>query len=149
MIGLKDSSGDTEHFEKFARQLDFKKDFYLMQGKEDQIIKALQCGGSGFVASLVQIEPRPFVALYNAFRQGDTAQAVALQQQITGLLELVNDCYKRRPESSTLFHLLNIVLVSRGVCRNILLKHEGDCPIWLQDCAYRAVELCTAQVIAS
>ena len=98
-------------------------------------------GASGFVVSLVQIDPRPFVALYRAAEAGDHARAGAIQRKITELLGVVEGCFARRPETSTLFHLLNYALQARGVCANILLDHEGECPGWLADDARRALEI--------
>lgn len=62
-IGFKDSSGDLERFRALAGMLEGKRDFYLLQGKEHLLADALEGGASGFVVSLVQIEPGPFVAL--------------------------------------------------------------------------------------
>jgi hypothetical protein len=52
----------------------------------------------------------------------------------------------RRPETSTLFHILNAALIKRKVCSNILLEHEGECPAWLTEKVDEAVQLCSAIV---
>ena len=39
------------------------------------------------------------------------------------------------------FHFLNQALRQRGVCDNILLEHDGDCPPWLAENARQAVEI--------
>jgi len=57
-------------------------------------------------------------------------------------MNLLNGCFERRPEASTLFHFLNAVLRYRGICKNILLSHEGECPDWIKNEALKALELC-------
>jgi 4-hydroxy-tetrahydrodipicolinate synthase len=141
VIGFKDSSSDLERFRELARMLGDDSRFYLLQGKEHLLANSLRAGASGFVVSLVQIDPRPFVALYRAVEAGDQAQADAIQARIADLLALVDDAFRRRPETSTLFHLLNQALRARGVCENILLEHEGECPGWLVEAAERALEI--------
>jgi 4-hydroxy-tetrahydrodipicolinate synthase len=141
VIGFKDSSADLERFRELARVLGDASRFYLLQGKEHLLADSLRAGASGFVVSLVQIDPRPFVALYRAVEAGDQGRADAIQGRIAALLALVDDAFGRRPETSTLFHLLNQALRARGVCDNILLEHEGECPGWLVETARQALEI--------
>ena len=47
--------------------------------------------------------------------------ADSLQAEINKVIELVRETIERRPESSTLFHMLNYALQKRGICENILL----------------------------
>ena len=141
IVGFKDSSSDIGRFAQMARLLEGGRDFYLLQGKEHLLADALRIGASGFVVSLVQIDPHPFVALYRAAEAGDPDRAEAIQSKITELLGVVESSFARRPETSTLFHLLNWALRARGVCDNILLDHEGACPGWLADNACQALEI--------
>jgi len=144
VIGFKDSSADLDRFRELARMLGHASRFYLLQGKEHLLADSLRAGASGFVVSLVQIDPRPFVALYRAVEAGDQQQADATQSRISDLLALVDGAFQRRPETSTLFHLLNQALRMRGVCENILLEHEGECPGWLEEAAQRALQIMQA-----
>jgi dihydrodipicolinate synthase/N-acetylneuraminate lyase len=139
VIGIKDSSSDMDRFSEMLELLTGLEDFYLLQGKEHLLAESLLNGASGFVVSLLHIDPRPFVYLYQAVRRGDSERARRLQKGITTVLRLVEDSFKRRPETSTLFHFLNCALRQRRVCDNILLEHEGDCPRWLADKARLAV----------
>jgi dihydrodipicolinate synthase/N-acetylneuraminate lyase len=141
VIGFKDSSADLARFRELARVLGDASRFYLLQGKEHLLADSLRAGASGFVVSLVQIDPRPFVALYHAVEAGDQQQADAIQSRISDLLSLVESAFQRRPETSTLFHLLNQALRMRGVCENILLEHEGECPGWLEEAAQQALKI--------
>jgi 4-hydroxy-tetrahydrodipicolinate synthase len=141
VIGFKDSSADMERFRELARVLGDASRFYLLQGKEHLLADSLRAGASGFVVSLVQMDPRPFVHLHDAVLAGDQERADAIQERISGLLALVDDAFRRRPETSTLYHLLNQALRARGVCENILLEHEGQCPGWLEETARRGIEI--------
>ena len=62
------------------------------------------------------------------------------------LMMLVVKSFEERPEISTLFHLLNNALRTRGVCENILLDHEGPCPPVLTERAARMLEICDQAV---
>ena len=141
VIGIKDSSADMDRFREMSDVLSGSQDFYLLQGKEHLLAESLLLGASGFVVSLLHIDPRPFVSLYQAARGGDAEKARRLQGGITTVLRLVEDSFQRRPETSTLFHFLNCALRRRRVCDNILLDHEGDCPEWLADKARLAVAI--------
>ena len=141
VIGFKDSTGDRERFHHLLGALADLPDFYMLQGKEHLLEESLRAGASGFVVSLVHIDPRPFVALYSAARAGDTKRAGEFQTRITEILDLVNASISRRPETSTFFHFLNECLRAHGVCPNIVLEHEGPCPAWLAENARKAMEI--------
>ena len=93
---------------------------------------------------MIHIQPRLFVALYNAVRERKTDRAAAIQEAINKAMALVRGSIERRPESSTLFHMLNYALIQRGVCENILLDHDGEGPLWLIENARQAYEYCEA-----
>jgi dihydrodipicolinate synthase/N-acetylneuraminate lyase len=153
IIGFKDS---TEDFERFQWLLSaavpcFRKGevhdragFLLLQGKERLLADSLRRGASGFVVSLLHIDPRPFVALSQAVRAGRDEEADRYQEAIKHLLDLIEGCFARRPETSTFFHLLNWALKHHGICENILLDHEGECPDWLADAGRQALDICRA-----
>ena len=128
IAGLKDSSGDFDNFKKVLEILSDNPDFYLLQGKEHLLADSLLAGASGLVVSFLNIAPHPFVALYHAVQSKDIKSAVRIQSRITAAYEIVKRCFVRRPESSTLSHILNFCLTKRRICDNILLNHEGECP---------------------
>jgi len=142
VIGFKDSSADYARFVDLLSVLNSQPDFYLMQGKENILGNSILRGASGLVCSLLHITPEPFVNLYLAASTGKQAQAETLQEKITAIMEIVEYSFSKCSESSTLFHILNYALKTRGVCDNILLEHEGDCPKWLADEAKKATEIC-------
>jgi 4-hydroxy-tetrahydrodipicolinate synthase len=142
VIGFKDSSADYERFKALIDALQSFPNFYLMQGKENLIAESLRIGASGFIVSLLHIDPRPFVGLYRAVRAGDDQLADSLQAQINKVIELVRETIDHRPASSTLFHMLNYALQQRGICNNILLGHDEDAPAWVIENTQKVIDLC-------
>ncbi|NOZ50045.1 MAG: dihydrodipicolinate synthase family protein [Chloroflexi bacterium] len=144
IVGIKDSTADFVRFKKLLTGLGDLSDFYVFQGKERFLADSLLAGASGFVVSLVQIDPRPFVALHRAVRSGKIEVARRIQAEISKVTGLIEESFKQRPETSTLFHFLNWSLRHRRICDNILLDHEQDCPPWLADTARKVFEICKA-----
>ena len=139
IAGFKDSSANYVQFVKLLDALKSVPGFHLLQGKEPYLKDSLAAGASGFVVSLLHVDPRPFVALARAVRAGDTATADRLQAAILKVFDLINECFKQRPESSTLFHFLNEALSLRGVRVNLRLAYEADCPDLIAQRARAAV----------
>jgi 4-hydroxy-tetrahydrodipicolinate synthase len=144
IVGFKDSTADFDRFKKLLTGIGDIYEFCVLQGKERFLADSLIEGASGFVVSLLQIDPRPFVALNKAVCSGKTELAHRIQAEINKVVVLVEESFEQRPETSTLFHFLNWSLRHRGVCDNILLDHDGDCPPWLAECARKAFEICEA-----
>ena len=142
VIGFKDSSADMERFKGLLDVLQTFPDFYLMQGKENLISESLQMGASGFIVSLLHIDPTPFVNVYRAVRQGDVKTAELNQDVINQVISLVRKCIDQRSESSTLFNMLNYALRKRGTCNSIMLDHDDTAPAWLLENTQRAIEIC-------
>lgn len=139
IAGFKDSSANYGNFKQLLDALGEKvPDFYLLQGKEHLLKDSLAAGASGFVVSLLQVNPQPFVTLYDAVQSHDAEKAEHAQKVITGIMECLKSCFAKQPETSTLFHFLNAALNRRGIKVNILLEHEGPCPDWI------AVQACHA-----
>jgi 4-hydroxy-tetrahydrodipicolinate synthase len=142
IIGLKDSSSDMNRFRELVTALENNEDKCLFQGKEHLLAESILIGASGIVVSLLHVDPRLFVSLYRAARSGDRNKALRIQNVIIRVMNLVVGCLDRRPETSTLFHFLNNTLKIRGVCENIIIEHEGECPDWLWDESVKAVDIC-------
>ena len=143
IIGFKDSSANYDNFKLLLTMLNEEiPDFYLIQGKEHLLKDSLSSGASGLVVSLLHVEPRLFVALYNAVQENDMETAGRIQQTITKALECLKSCVARQPEFSTLAHFLNTALNTRGIDVNICLDHEGQCPDWIAEQAKKALAIC-------
>ena len=139
IIAFKDSSADFGRFTEMLSALEDQPDFLLFQGKENLLLDSLRLGASGFIVSLLHLSPAGFVDLYRAARDGDLDTARLIQKRIDEILGLVKESIEKRPESSTLFHILNYALRQRGVCENLLLEQDGEPPLWL---IQKSVEIC-------
>jgi dihydrodipicolinate synthase/N-acetylneuraminate lyase len=141
VVGFKDSSADFDRFKSLLQRVSCTENFSILQGKERFLADSLLAGASGFVVSLLQIDPRPFVSLSRAARAGEVDRAQRIQVEVSKVMDLLEESLKRRPETSTLFHFLNWCLRERGICDNILLEHERSCPDWLAENARGAFEI--------
>jgi 4-hydroxy-tetrahydrodipicolinate synthase len=144
IVAFKDSSADFERFKELISALERYPDFLLFQGKENLIFDSLRLGASGFIVSLIHLAPAAFIRLYKATRAGEFNLAAQIQDQIGQMLALVRESIEKRPESSTLFHMLNYAVRQRGICENILLEQDEESPPWLIQNSQKAVEICIA-----
>jgi dihydrodipicolinate synthase/N-acetylneuraminate lyase len=142
IIGFKDSSADFERFQALAESLQQIENFHLFQGKENLLADSLRIGASGFIVSLIHLEPAPFVNLYKAVRAENYEVGNRIQTEINKVIQLVKETIQRRPESSTLFHMLNYAVKQRNRCNGILLEHEGESPAWVIENTQRAIQIC-------
>lgn len=142
ILAFKDSSADFERFKELLAALEQHPGFLLFQGKENLLFDSLRLGASGFIVSLIHLAPATFIGLYRATRMGDLERAAAIQAGIDQVITLVRESIEQRPESSTLFHMLNYAVRQRGVCDNLLLPQDDAPPEWLIHNAKMAVDLC-------
>lgn len=152
IAGYKDSTNEFSRFSALLQALKDRDDFYILQGKERWLLESLKNGASGFVVSLIHIYPPLFMDLYQFARKGEWDKAAVLQAAIDELIDMVVKMFESRPETSTLFHFINQVLVKRGVCKNIVLGHEGECPDMIRKNAELALQICiqsTAKYISA
>lgn len=132
VVGFKDSSANYDTFRQLLDTLSTAKpDFYLMQGKELLLKDSLQAGASGLVVSMLHVDPRPYVMLYNAVQEGDTCTADRMQESISEMFCCFKGCLDQAGRFSTLIHFMNTTLNDRGIDVNLRLNHEGDCPDWI------------------
>jgi len=143
VTGFKDSSGEMESFGRLAGALANLDDFCLLQGKEHLLAESLLAGASGFVVSLVHVDPGMFVQLYQAARARKMNRVERIQESVSMLMQVLVSAFEQRPEISTMFHFLNYILHKKGVCQNIVLEHEGECPDVAVEKAEEAMQLCS------
>jgi 4-hydroxy-tetrahydrodipicolinate synthase len=141
VVGMKDSTADEGRLHELMGAIRDAKGVYFLQGREHLLAPTMLSGGSGVVTTFSHFSPRPFVTLCGSALSGGKETAQAVQKEITRLYELVVRCLEKRPGISTLYHMVNISLQKRHVCRNIMLEHEGECPGWLREETARALEI--------
>ncbi len=88
VLGIKDSTGDREHFRRLLELKTAHDGFSVLQGAEVAAGEALLAGADGVVAGLANLEPEPFVQMLEAARRGDEARVRVLQARVAALWEL-------------------------------------------------------------
>ncbi len=88
VLGIKDSAGNFEAFQKFLAVKQARPTFRVLQGDESLAAASLLQGADGLVPGMSNFVPRLFVSLHQAAAKGDTATCVDLQRQITDLAAL-------------------------------------------------------------
>ena len=66
IIGLKDSSGDLDYFQKIRQITRERADWTLLMGPEHLLAKSIELGGDGGVSGGANVCPRLFVELFEA-----------------------------------------------------------------------------------
>lgn len=76
--GVMDSSGDLDRIPELAA-IGRERPFAVFQGRDHQLLPALERGAAGAMSPAANVAPRVFVELYRAFRAGETDKAGRLQ----------------------------------------------------------------------
>jgi 2-dehydro-3-deoxy-D-pentonate aldolase len=71
IVGLKDSGGDLDYFEKALALKELRPDWSILIGPEAMLAEAIRLGGDGGVAGGANICPDLFVQLVDAVRRQD------------------------------------------------------------------------------
>jgi dihydrodipicolinate synthase/N-acetylneuraminate lyase len=81
IVGIKDSSGDLEYFEKVFRLKEQRPDWTIMMGPEHLVPKAIKMGADGGVNGGSNVEPELFVSVFKPDMQGDEARLEDLMRR--------------------------------------------------------------------
>lgn len=85
IIGLKDSSGDLQYFDRLVELKRERPDWSVFIGPEHLLQAALERGGDGGVNGGANFHPRLFVNLFTAWQAGDAATVATLQRELLAL----------------------------------------------------------------
>lgn len=88
VVGIKDTVADPQHTLKILELA--PKGFSVFPGSEVTLQAAMEAGASGMILGSTNIDPRPAVELYDAYRSGDTARAHALLPKVVSFLQLLS-----------------------------------------------------------
>ena len=81
IIGIKDSSGDIENLKSYLK-LNERDDFSILVGSDSLILESLECGADGAVAATSNVLTTTDLAIYHAFKSGETQKARNYQLSI-------------------------------------------------------------------
>jgi len=89
VIGIKDTSKDMDRFEAYISTMG--PDFRSIVGADSLFFPSLTVGGCGTVTAAGNAYPELFVALYNAFINGDWTKAKEYQYQINRVRAIMHE----------------------------------------------------------
>ncbi len=84
IIGIKDSSGNMDNLKAYIDAAE-GKDFSVLCGSDSKILKALQLGAVGAVASTSNLIPEVITGIYNSFVSGSNEAAQEYQERLEKL----------------------------------------------------------------
>jgi 4-hydroxy-tetrahydrodipicolinate synthase len=88
IIGIKDSGGDMEYFQRLLPLKELRADWSIMIGPEHLLPDAVALGADGGVSGGANIFPRLFVQCYEAAAKGDAERTRLLKAQIDALQKI-------------------------------------------------------------
>lgn len=118
IIGLKDSSGDLDYFEKAIGLKNIRPDWSIMIGPEAKLPQAMRLGGDGGVAGGANVFPKLFVDCYAACIDKDTARIAHLQASIDSLQQI----YEIGKYASKYIKATKCSLSLLGICNDFMAE---------------------------
>ena len=89
-VGIKDSSGDKSNL-PLLRQAKTAMPMAFLTGSDDLFLEALENGADGAISGLAAACPELHLALYQAFRTGQTEEARRLQHLLDALIARIGE----------------------------------------------------------
>ena len=130
IVGLKDSSGDMEYFEKATKLKQLRSDWSVMIGPEAKLPEAMQLGGNGGVAGGANVLPRLFVECYESQLANDETKLAELHGRINDFQRI----YEIGKYASKYIKATKCCLSLMGICNDFMAEpfHSFRSPQRLQ-----------------
>jgi dihydrodipicolinate synthase/N-acetylneuraminate lyase len=125
IVGIKDSSGDLQYFEKLCKTLKEKRpDFTVMIGPEHLLPQAVQAGGDGGINGGSNIFPALFVSLYNALtaKERDETRVKKLTAQVDALQRIYQVGTSKENPFSRFIVGTKCALAGEGICSSTFVN---------------------------
>jgi dihydrodipicolinate synthase/N-acetylneuraminate lyase len=88
IVGVKDSSGDLQYFEKLVSLKSIRPDWTIMIGPEAMLPEAMALGGDGGVSGGANVYPNLFVDCFQAIVAEDSDRVARLMKKILRLQDI-------------------------------------------------------------
>lgn len=117
IIGLKDSSANSQYFQKVRYRLKDFPDFILLVGPEEVLAETVLLGGHGGVNGGANLFPQLYVQVYNAALNRDFNSLISLQEKV---MEISCNLYTIGSDQSSYLKGLKAGLSYFGICNEFL-----------------------------
>lgn len=114
IIGIKDSSGNSENFRALCEAFKNQPEFKIFVGPEEILAETLEMGGHGGVTGGGNLFPKLYVSLYEAFQDKEYDTVKELQEII---LFLSKNLYQNGTYQSSYLKGLKASMAFEGLCQ--------------------------------
>jgi 4-hydroxy-tetrahydrodipicolinate synthase len=111
IMGIKDTSGNPDYLPELQRRIE-RPDWSFLVGNELHLSETVLGGGHGSVCGGSNVEPRTFVALYEAAMRRDMEAIARLKERVAAL----NRAYRPAPGNSLFIRHVKCALAWLGIC---------------------------------
>lgn len=118
LAGMKDSSGDDVGFRRLLLATRDVPDFAVFTGHEVVVDGAFLGGAHGVVPGLGNVDPKGYVAMYEAYRAGDWQKVQSEQDRLARLFEIVFTPQGRVSAGAAGLGAFKTALVALGIIEN-------------------------------
>jgi 4-hydroxy-tetrahydrodipicolinate synthase len=118
VVGIKDSSGDTEYLRKLLDLARARPGWSVVAGQESLLPAAIQGGGHGGVIGGANAFPKLFVQWYDAILSGDRTREEQVTAQVTGLRAI----YPVGGGAPSVIKTIKAALSLTGICGDLMAE---------------------------
>jgi 4-hydroxy-tetrahydrodipicolinate synthase len=111
IMGIKDTSGNPAYLPELQRRIT-RSDWSFLVGNELHLSETVLGGGHGSVCGGSNVEPRTFVALYEAAVRRDLEAIARLKERVVAL----NRAYRPAPGNALFIRHIKCALACMGIC---------------------------------
>jgi len=116
-LGVKDSTGDMDLFQRLLDAFRGRPDFTILIGPEERLWEAVRMGAHGGVTGGANLAPAVYTALYSAAAANRYDLAAPLIEKVNAISERI---YGALPERSGYFRGLKCAMELCGLCQGYL-----------------------------
>ena len=141
VIGLKEASGDLEHFKQLINQVPL--DFAVISGDDSTAVYSELMGGHGVISVVAAAIPAQFAKMMTEARKGDRVKCVELFAQLEELI----DCTSIEGNPTGIKAILNELELCSSILRLPLIEASSDLSQKIR-IAYKEIKLFSLPHIA-
>ncbi|TWT57902.1 putative 2-keto-3-deoxy-galactonate aldolase YagE [Thalassoglobus neptunius] len=137
LLGVKDSSGNMQYFNKLVELKQEREDFVALMGPEELMGQSVLMGGDGGISGGANLVPELYVSLYEAAVRGELREVLRLQQQV---MRLSRKLYEVGAPPTSYLTGIKSALGIRGICSDRMCEPLYQMPAEKQQTIRRHLE---------